>query len=76
MFEKGDSQMLARKLQELIKNPDFAHQLADNAYNLVMEKYTINAGAKLLNSFLKKIMENNFLYVVLHFLFIIKYKKI
>ena len=58
MFEKGNAQMLAEKLQELIKNPDFARKLADNAYNLVLEKYTIDAGAKLLNAVLQKIMEN------------------
>ena len=58
MFEKGNAQMLAEKLQELIKNPDFARKLADNAYNLVMEKYTIDADAKLLNAVLQKIMEN------------------
>ncbi len=58
MFEKGNTQMLAEKLQELIKKPDYARKLADNAYNLIMEKYTINAGAKLLNAVLQKIMEN------------------
>lgn len=59
MFERGNSQMLANKMSELVKNQSLSQELAQKAYDLVEEKYTIEAGAKVLQSTLQKIMEKN-----------------
>lgn len=59
MFERGNSQMLANKMNELAKNQSLSKELAQKAYDLVEEKYTIEEGAKILQSTLQKIMEKN-----------------
>jgi len=57
IFERGDVNMLAEKLEEMIKKPEAAKEMANKAYGLVKNKYSINAAAKTLVEALKNVAE-------------------
>ena len=57
VFEKGNVNMLAGKLEEMIKKPEAAQKMAEKAYMLVKNKYSINAAAKTLAGALKNVAE-------------------
>jgi len=57
IFERGNVQMLAAKLEEMIKKPEAAKEMADRAYMLVQNKYAIEAVAKTLAKALETVAE-------------------
>lgn len=57
VFEKGNVKMLADRLQEMISKPEFTSEMAQKAYTLIKEKYTIHSVGKKLADALKNVME-------------------
>ena len=56
IFERGDVNMLACKLEEMIKKPEAAKEMADRAYAYVKNKYAIEAVAKTLAEALEDVV--------------------
>ena len=57
VFEKGNVNMLSKNLKEMIIKPDAAQAMAQKAYTLVCDKYTLKAVGKTLLSALQDVLE-------------------
>ena len=59
VFAKGDAEMLADKLEQMLENSDAARAMAEKAYRRVEENYEVKAVTQVLQNVLFKVTEGN-----------------